>query len=283
MSQDTLLVNSEDPLKFYGDLSFFRTHMLSMAWRYRKINPTADRLISPSGRALALVYRYLIPTVADSLTEQIPIDGVPRDQFVGVERRMRVNEYVAAYNERIRLPFDNSLNIELIGAYKNIRLKPRFIEDGGFFEGRFYWPLRYYIGGRNFLSGYPYFTDSGTKLLYARVGYGFPILKRISSRFINFNFSKLYAELFAEAGLVGNFSRFEDIDFWSGERWRSRPNTDKFLTDVGGELRLQLFTFYRIPMFAYFQVAHPLNRDRLSSDEDDPLIDKWRYYFGFGL
>ena len=283
LSQDTLLVNSEDPLKFYGDLPFFRTHMLSASWRYRKINPTADRLINPSGRALALVYRYLMPTVADSLTEQTPTDGVPRDQFVGVERRLRVNEYVAAYNERIGLPFDNSLNIELIGAYKNIRLKPRFIEEGGFFEGRFYWPLRYYIGGRNFLSGYPYFTDSGSKLLYARVGYGFPILKRISRRFINFNFSKLYAELFAEAGVVGNFSRFEDIDFWKGERWRSLPNTDKFLTDVGGELRLQLFTFYRIPMFAYVQVAHPLNRKRLSRDEDDPLIDKWRYYFGFGL
>ena len=283
LAQDTLLVNNEDPLEFYEDLSFFRTHMLSMAWRYRKINPTADRLISPSGRAMALVYRYLMPTVADSLTEQIPPDGVPRDQFVGVERRMRVNEYVAAYNERIQLPFDNSLNIELIGAYKNVRLKPRFIEDGGFLEGRYYWPLRYYIGGRNFLSGYPYFTDWGTKLLYARVGYGFPILKRISSRFINFNFSKLYAELFAEAGVVGNFSRFEDIDFWSGERWRSLPNTDKFLTDVGGELRLQLFTFYRIPMFAYFQVAHPLNRERIPRDEDDPLIDKWRYYFGFGL
>jgi len=139
-----------------------------------------------------------------------------------------------------------------------------------------------YPGG-NFLSGYPYFTDSGTKLLYARVGYGFPILKRISSRFINFNFSKLYAELFAEAGVVGNFSRFEDIDFWSGERWRSLPNTDEFLTNVGGELRLQLFTFYRIPMFAYLQVAHPLNRERVASDPDDPLIDKWRYYFGFGL
>ncbi len=283
LAQDTLLVNNEDPLGFYEDLSFFRTHMLSMAWRYRKINPTADRLISPSGRAMALVYRYLMPTVADSLTEQIPTDGVPRDQFVGVERRMRVNEYIAAYNERIRLPFDNSLNIELIGAYKNVRLKPRFIEGGGFLEGRYYWPLRYYIGGRNFLSGYPYFTDWGTKLLYARVGYEFPLLKRISSRFINFNFSKLYAELFAEAGVVGNFSRFEDIDFWSGERWRSLPNTDKFLTDVGGELRLQLFTFYRIPMFAYFQVAHPLNRERVSSGEDDPLIDKWRYYFGFGL
>ncbi len=283
LAQDTLLVNNQDPLGFYQDLSFFRTHMLSMAWRYQKINPTADRLISPSGRAMALVYNYLMPTVADSLTEQTPPDGVPRDQFVGVERRMRVNEYVASYNERIQLPFDNSLNIELTGAYKNVRLKPRFIENGGFLEGRYYWPLRYYIGGRNFLSGYPYFTDWGTKLLYARVGYGFPILKRISSRFINFNFSKLYAELFAEAGVVGNFSRFADIDFWSGEPWRSLPNTDQFLTDVGGELRLQLFTFYRIPMFAYFQVAHPLNRERVPRDEGDPLIDKWRYYFGFGL
>ena len=102
------------------------------------------------------------------------------------------------------------LNIELIGAYKNIRLKPRFIEDGGFLGG----PLLLgrcatISAGRNFLSGYPYFTDWGTKLLYARIAYGFPIFKRISSRFINFNFSKLYAELFAEAGVVGNFSRFE--------------------------------------------------------------------------
>ena len=124
----------------------------------------------------------------------------PATSSSALSAALRVNEYVAAYNERIGLPFDNSLNIELIGAYKNIRLKPRFIEDGGFLEGRYYWPLRYYIGGRNFLSGYPYFTDSGSKLLYARIGYGFPIFKRISSRFINFNFSKLYGELFAEAG-----------------------------------------------------------------------------------
>lgn len=305
--QDTLLVDRENPWKYYGDLSFFRTHLLSAAWRYQKINPTADRSVNPSGRALSLVYSYMMPTLADSLAEQQPtdMDGVPRDQLVGVERRLRVNEYVAAYNERIRLPFNNSLNIRLIGAYKNIRTKPCFEPDeGGLFEGCFYWPLRYYIGGRNFLSGYPYFTDSGSKLLYARIGYGFPLLRRISTRFINFSFSKLYAELFAEAGAVGNFSRFEDIDFWKGKRWRSWPNTDKFLTNVGGELRLQLFTFYRIPMFAYFQVARPIEAGRVEwieplPSEDDPnpepylsvrdsqgnldRIDEWRFYFGFGL
>ena len=271
LGQDTLIVDNQDPLNFYNEVDFYSTHLLSLSWSYRKFNPTADQIINPSGRALAFIYRYMLPTIADSLAQPISTDGVPRDQFVGVNRYMRVNEYVASYNERIGLPFDNSLNISLIGAYKNIKLKPGYTEDGGFFEGRFYWPLRYYIGGRNFLSGYPYFTDSGSKLLYARVGYGFPVLKRLSSRFINFNFSKLYAELFAEAGAVGNFSRFKDVDF----------NTDKFLTDVGGELRLQLFTFYRIPMFAFFQVAHPLNRDRVNADLGQ--IDKFRYYFGFGL
>ena len=273
LSQDTLLVDTQEPLDFYNDLNFFRTHLMSVSWRYQKLNPTADQMINPSGRSMALIYRYMMPTVADSLTQPTATDGIPRDQFVGVNRRLRVNEYVAAYTERLGLPFDNSLNISLIGAYRNIQLKPRFSEDGGFFEGRFYWPLRYYIGGRNFLSGYPYFTDSGSKLFYARIGYGFPIFKRLSSRFLNFNISKLYAELFAEAGAVGNFARFKDIDF----------NTDKFLTDVGGELTLQLFTFYRIPIFASFQVAHPLNRDRVQLDPDDPPIDKWRYYFGFGL
>ena len=273
LGQDTLLVDSQDPLGFYNEVDFFSTHLLSLSWNYRKFNPTADQMINPSGRALALVYRYMLPTIADSLAQQTPTDGVPRDQFVGVNRRLRVNEYVASYTERIGLPFNNSLNISILGAYKNIQLKPSFSEDGGFFEGRFYWPLRYYIGGRNFLSGYPYFTDSGSKLLYARVGYGFPVLQRLSSRFINFNFSKLYAEIFAEAGAVGNFSRFEDVDF----------NTDKFLTDVGGELRMQMFTFYRIPMFAFFQVAHPLNRDRVVLNPGEPQIDKFRYYFGFGL
>ena len=210
----------------------------------------------------------------------------PRDQFVGVERRLRVNEYIAAYNERIRLPFNNSLNIELIGAYKNVRLKPRFVEDGGFFRGPLLLaPCATMSAGANFLSGYPYFTDWGDQIaLRARRLRVFPILKRISSRFINFNFSKLYGELFAEAGAVGNFSRFEDIDFWSGERWRSWPNTDKFLTNVGRRVAATAF----LPSTA--SPCSPISKWRIRSiaigfpeTRVPPLIDKWRYYFGFGL
>ena len=60
-------------------------------------------------------------------------------------------------------------------------------------------------------------------------------------------------------------------------------NTDSFLSDVGGELRMEVYTFYRLPMRAFFQVAHPLNRDRVPRDSRERKIDKWRYYFGLGF
>ncbi|MEL0112907.1 MAG: YhjD/YihY/BrkB family envelope integrity protein, partial [Rickettsiales bacterium] len=78
---------------------------------------------------MTLVYRYAMPTVADSLAQPISTDGMPRDQFVRVPRRFRVNEYVGAYNERIPLPFDNVLSLEAVAAYRNIVLKPSFVED----------------------------------------------------------------------------------------------------------------------------------------------------------
>ena len=74
--------------------------------------------------------------------------------------------------------------------------------------------------------------------------------------------------MFYEVGAVSNKQDFDTGDF----------STKPWLTDVGAEVRMQLFTFYRLPMNVYFQVARPLNRNRV-----DEEIDKYRYYFGFGL
>ena len=189
-----------------------------------------------------------------------------------MQRRLRINEYIGSYVEYLGLPFDHTLTLQAFGGYRNLRLKPSIVEDGGTFEGRFYWPLRYYIGGLNFLSGYPYFITSGSKVLYGRIGYRLPLMRRLNRRLFNLTFSKLYGELFAEAGAVGNFNGLDAGNF----------NTDDFLTDVGGELRMQVFSFYRISMTAFFQVAHPLNRDRVRSTTG-LSIDSWRYYFGFRL
>ncbi len=272
-SADTMLVSPEDPQIYYEDLDYYDNHELSFGWQYRNLQPTADRTINPNGRVLSLLYRYRMPALADSLAQRTSTDGVPRNIYAPAKRRFRVNEYVGYYGEHIGLPFDNTLSLEILGAYRNIVLKPRFDPQGGLFEGRFYWPLRYYLGGRDFLSGYPYFTVWGSKMLYTRIGYKFPLIQRLNTRFFNFSFSKLYGEIFAEAGAVGNSGGF-DI---------GALGTDDFLSDVGAELRVQLFTFYRVPMHAFFQVAHPLNRDRVARDPDEPRIDKWRYYFGFSI
>ena len=292
LSQDSLMVDDADARTYYRNLDFFTAYDLSVSWSYQLMMPTANRLADPQGLSLALLYRHTSPKVVDYVIDQgvdeegflrgdniddfgFPQDefGVRRDRFAAIMRTAKVNEYIGAYQQRIGLPFDNSLSLQLMAGYRNLRLKNPDAEEARDFEGRFYWPLRYYIGGLNFLSGYPYFTAWGSKILYGRVGYSFPIFPRISRRFLNFTISKLYADIFAEAGAVGNFDNFEMGDLDSKD----------FLTDVGGQVRLHLFTFYRIPMSAYFQVARPLNRDRVPRLPDEPPIDKWRYYFGFGL
>ncbi len=299
VSQDTLLIGPDDPHTWYRGLEFFDSHDLSLAWRYRHLKPTKDYLVNPTGRAATLVYRYRKAGLADSLYEQSSLVGVPLDVLAPKRRPVTVNEYIFSYSERLGLPFYNRLSLEVLGAFHNFRLKPGFVEGGGIFEGRFYWPLRYYIGGQNFLSGYPYFFRSGSKLLYAKAAYSFPILRRIDARFLNFTFAKAYAEVFAETGTVSNASSVSlgEIDFDPRNVIHDLPRVleEDYLSDVGAELRLELFTNYQIPLRAYLQVAHPLNRNRLQREsakergldledpEAPPKIDKWRYYFGLGF
>ena len=303
-AMDTMLVGPEKPLRFYNELEFYAAHELSLFWSYRKLNPTSDSRINPTGRNLVFLYRYMMPTVTDSLADlslTVP-DGLPRDQFGPAKRRLRVNEYIGAYQERIGLPFKNTLSFEILGAYRNLRVK-NYTGDGGLFEGAFYWPLRYTLGGPNFLSGYPYFTRRGSKVLYGRLGYTFPLIQRLRISFLNFHFVNLYAELFAEAGAMGNFAKANFKPFSKKHILFEDFTSKDFLSDVGAELRMRLFTFYRIPMGIFFQVAHPLNRNReleprlraweesqaglppeQRSDEGRPeKIDKFRFYFGLGF
>jgi hypothetical protein len=294
--QDSLMVRPSEGRAYYRGLDFYRSHEWTAGWTYSLLKPAASQLADPQGRAITWYYRYQMPTVVDYLVDlgvddngdvrndQVDGFGFPHDQygvlqprFAPVRTRLRVNEVVASYVERLGLPHDNTLSWQILGAYHDLRLKNPEAAAARVLEGRFSWPLRYYLGGMNMLSGYPYFSTWGSKMLYSRAGYSFPVLPRISRSFLNFTASKLYAEIFAEAGAVGNFSRAG----W-GDLKPSRLQRH-FLTDAGGELRLHLFTFYRIPMVAFMQAARPFNRDRLPLAPGEPRPDRWRYYFGFGL
>ena len=299
-ASDTLLISPADPLKFYSDLDFYSSHDLYAVWVYGLRKPTAERRINPTGRSLAFLYRYMLPTLADSLATQTSPDGVPRDALGPAKRRLRVNEYLGLYEERIGLPYNNTFSFRMMAGYRNLEVKT---SGDGQFEGVFYWPLRYNLGGLNQLSGYPYFTLRGSKFMYGRVGYTFPLAQRLKTTFLNFHFVNIYAELFGEAGAMGNFTD-ANFDPLSGDHILFKGLTQEdFLTDVGIEFRMRLFTFYRIPMVSFFQIAHPLNRDReraprlraweqsqaelppdqRSNDGRPDKIDKYRLYFGLGF
>jgi hypothetical protein len=36
LGQDTLLVDSQDPLRFYNEVDFFSTHLMTVSWQYKK-------------------------------------------------------------------------------------------------------------------------------------------------------------------------------------------------------------------------------------------------------
>ena len=129
-SLDTTTVTPDDHYSFYDDLDFYTSNDLTLAWNYRRIKPTADRMINATGRSMALIYRYMKANLADSLAFTVD-DGMPRDMLIPAKRPFTVNEYVGAYTERVGLPFRNTLTWEVVAAYRNLSVKP-YTVDGGF-------------------------------------------------------------------------------------------------------------------------------------------------------
>ncbi len=290
--RDTVLVTESAARPYYRGLDYYTAHDLGLVWSYQLALPTATRQINPRGRSLAAAYRFRQPLVAGYLVDRgvdeegnlrddsiddfgFPVDayGVRQDRLVPVRTRLHVSELIGLYEERVGLPFDNTLSLRLLGGIRDIRLQDPDDEDSRILEGRYHWPLRYYLGGLDNLSGYPYFAAWGSSVAYGRAGYLFPIVPRFSARFLNLTLSKLYAELFAEAGAVGNTGRVE-LSAWDAAR---------ILADVGGEVRWQIFSYYRFPMSAFLQVAHPLRPVRELRGGEDEQLDDWRWYFGFGF
>jgi len=269
----------------YQDLNFFKSNDIGVGWRYVNFKPAKDLFVNPSGgRALTFRYRRINATITDSLalTSDLNQDGVPDPNtdelsptlFRDDKVKLGINEYIASWNEFIALPGRTTLALQGFVAYKDKQIKT-VQQDGGTSEGVFYFPLRYYLGGQGTLRGYPYFSISGGKVAFGRASFTFPIFQSAARELPPFFFDKIYGTFFIETGATGNSPRFRDMNF----------DSDKFLTDYGFELRMQMFSNYWIPMFGYFQVAFP-TRDRIP-DRNDPTIineiDSRRFYFGLTL
>jgi len=282
---------------FYKDLRFFKSNDLAATWRYVSLVPAKDMALNlRGGRAFTLRFRRINATVTDSLafSPDANLDNIPDPTaadaspppFRADNVSLGLNEYVASWNEFIPGPGRSSLNVAALVAYKDLPIKG-VQQTGGTFEGVYYYPLRYYLGGLGTLAGYPYFSLSGGKIFLGRASFTFPIVEHANAELPPLFFDKIYGSFFIETGAASNF---ESLSAW----WNSgnRLNRQAFLTDFGFELRMQMFSHYWLPMNGFVQVAIPMRdeiRDRNGSI--DPAtnevvkfpVDNWRLYFGFSI
>lgn len=281
----------------YKDLDFFKSHEWMAGWSYLTLKPATDLFINPSGgRALSFRYRRINATVSDSLarTPDVDDDFVPDPigedlspaYFRDDKANVSFNEYIASYNEFIPLVGRSTLAVQVFGAYKDGYVK-EVQRDGGTYEGVFYYPLRYYLGGLGTLRGYPYFTISGGKALFGRATLTLPIFKRVGAELPPFFFDKIYATLFFEFGGTSNAATLGDLFGVDDARYDGRWDKIKssFLTDYGAELRFQMFSHYRLPVFGYLIFARPTKREVPSRNDPTVLeeIGGYRIYFGLAL
>ena len=264
---------------------FFKSSNLGISWRYLNITPTVDAYINPAGRYVSLGYRRINATVGDSLAQAtidpqtglpVPTSGDPSpDPFRFDDLKLGINEITFSWNEFIRLGGRSTLALQTFIGYKDQPVKG-FQPDGGPFEGLFYYPLRYYLGGWGSLRGYPYFSLQGGKALFGRASLTFPLIQRIGKELPPFYFDRLYATVYLETGATSDAQKLTDLNF----------NKKSFLSNFGIELRMQMFSFYRMPMIGFFQFAMPLFtrdvRDRNFPDETD-RVDRHRILFGFSI
>jgi len=267
------------------DTKFFTSNSTLFFWSYQTLRPALDSAINPSGgRNLALWYRRVGSTVTDSLlspTERI-VDGqtipirTPPNQFatlVPVRNRLNLNELGISWTEYIRMPFRrHTLTLSSVIRYQDKQLREA-VNGGGF-----YWPLRIFLGGQGTLSGYPYFTLSGSKVASWRAAYTMPVFPEIHKRFLFLYLDRLYLSGFWEGGGAWNFEKLTTNGLKSS----------RMLHSAGLQLRMQVFNFYRIPMIAYFQSSFPLTKITQRSRENLGLpagrdIDDVRIYFGLGF
>ena len=271
-----------DNIDFFTDLNFFSSKDLSFSYNYIDSEPAADDDIAPKGTAALLRFRYMRTALADTLVEQpafyVPIGAYMdgsfaistyspdplADEFRANILREDVNEYMAFIQHNRRLPWlRHGIDAMLFSAYKDVYLKDYRKNEGYGFN----WPLKYYMGGASMLSGYPYFSFWGSKIMYGRFDYVFPIKGHIFKNYGGMHLQRLYGSVFFEAGAVWNFDRLSTDHL--------REATIK--RDVGVELRLKTVMFYRLPALLTARVAWPLDDmgDSPYRDKRDPR----RFYF----
>jgi Tol biopolymer transport system component len=225
--------------------TYYKGNEFSLLYNYRDIRKELDADINPrKGRSLYVGATYSLSQL-DSGEFEYGLQPIYDDNKFG--------RYEFIYEEHIPLPYwRHSFSLMLRGGVIDN------LVDSFFYI---------YMGSRDRVRGYSYYSIGGRKGAMARLTYRFPILRNINRQVLNIYLSSIYAAVYADAGKAWNE---DEIEF--------RNN----VKDIGYEIRAKGFTFYTYPLAVSFEAAYGFDEIEYYDPTimDQPLIEgkSWRYY-----
>jgi hypothetical protein len=230
---------------------YFVGNEARIRWSYKSITRAVDSDINPrGGREFSLELMYAMDDLFTSGEFEY---GVNPDFDEN-----RFGQYTVDWREYVALPgWRHTLQLRLMASFID-----REVDD-------FFWV---YMGGMDRLRGYTYYAIGGRKGALVSATYRFPIWRRINKQASWLTFKDVYGALFYEAAGAWNHSATPDDNFAS----------------VGGELRLNMGSFYSYPTTVNFAAAYALDDAQYENPvfEDAPIVlydPQWRFYLNVGF
>jgi hypothetical protein len=226
--------------------NYYKADELAVMFDYRKIKRGIESNINPRG---GRKFHLEGATVRAKLSS-----GDFEYSFKPLYNDNNFTKFLVMYEEYLPLPFwAHSLTVFVRGGW----IDREEIDD--FFY--------LYLGGRDGLMGYSFYSIGGTKNAMGRLTYRFPIWRNIDYQIPGIYFRSIYASVFAEAGKAWNKNTFDIDHFQSGS---------------GYELRMSGFTFFSYPLAVTFAGAYGFDE----IEYNDPFVPElsytegreWRYY-----
>ncbi|MBU2444591.1 MAG: biopolymer transporter Tol [Bacteroidetes bacterium] len=221
-----------------------------VAYRFENFHRTKDMDINPYGTKIDLQYEY-------STNDFNPEEYYDESSGTLITRFEKTNFNRLELNllRAFKLPaWKHSLSIQLRAG---ITLGP---QTDDFFD--------FYLGGLIGMKSYPFYSISGNEFAHVSLTYRFPLFENIDARFGHFYIDKIYASFSGDFGNAWNGTSTKLKDFKKG---------------VGGEIRLQLNSFYLFPTSIFFNASYAFDeflRENSFTKETITYGKEWRLYFG---
>jgi Tol biopolymer transport system component len=221
---------------------------LGLTYQYQAATRRRDRAINPrGGRKIYFRYDRNFNFFLEQFKENT---SFLEEEFL----HLFYNQFTLDWNEYVGLPHNTSVGLRFFGGW----IASDEVDDkelvNDFFD--------YHLGGLNFMKGYTFYSIAGRKAMMGTATFRFPVAPEIGARFQQLYLDKIYAAVYADIGKAWD----GDIDDADPIYGRSGP-----LRDLGGQLRLDLISYYSMPTRVQADVAYGIDQ----VDGRSP----WKFYF----